>query len=101
VTSREAPHDGAAFRAPHGSGSRPLSRPIGVSAPKMLRGDAITQNLRTTEVHSGGRGVGRNTVPDAQIRGTEDAFPMRRELVLDDSYEISPLASMSLGVGMQ
>jgi hypothetical protein len=43
----------------------------------------------------------RCTVHDARIRGTEDAFPMRRELVLDDSYEISPLASMFLGAGMQ
>jgi hypothetical protein len=72
-----------------------------VDAPKMPRPDAITENLRTRAVQGAAVQSGRDTVPDAQIRGTEDAFPMRRELVLDDSYEISPLAPMSLGVGMQ
>jgi hypothetical protein len=61
----------------------------------------MTQKSRTTPVQQARVRGGRNTVPDAQIRGTEDAFLMRRELVLDDSYEIPPLAPMSLGVGMQ
>jgi hypothetical protein len=67
----------------------------------MPRRSATTQKLRTSEVQLRGLGIRRCTVPDAQIRGIEDAFPMRRELVLDDSYEISPLAPTSLGVGMQ
>jgi hypothetical protein len=67
----------------------------------MPRRGATTQKLRTTPVRFRAVGTGRCTVPDAQIRGIEDAFPMRRELVLDDSYEISPLASTSLGAGMQ
>jgi hypothetical protein len=41
--------------------------------------------MRTSPVRFSGSRNGRDTVPDAQIRGTEDAFPMRRELVLDDS----------------
>jgi hypothetical protein len=67
----------------------------------MPRPSAIREKLRTTPVHLRALWSSRCTVPDAQIRGIEDAFPMRRELVLDDSYEISPLAPSSLGAGMQ
>jgi hypothetical protein len=67
----------------------------------MPRPGATTEKLRTSKVQVRALCSGRCTVPDAQIRGIEDAFPMRRELVLDDSYEISPLAPTSLGVGMQ
>jgi hypothetical protein len=86
---------------PFGAVTAIVSRLRPAYAPKMPRGDATTQKWRTTHVQVDPLHEPRYTVPDAQNRGTEDAFPMRRELVLDDSYEISPLASMSLGVGMQ
>jgi hypothetical protein len=47
--------------------------------------DARAKKLRTSSVRISSRELARHSASNAQIRGTEDAFPMRRELVLDDS----------------
>jgi nitrogen regulatory protein P-II 2 len=53
--------------------------------------------MRTSSVRISTRQDARHRASNAQIRGTEDAFPMRRELVLDDSLEISPARIHDLG----
>jgi hypothetical protein len=47
--------------------------------------DAAAKKLRTSSVRIFRHELARHSTSNAQIRGTEDAFPMRRELVLDDS----------------